>query len=639
MRQLRFVFCILIFNSAILHPQSDTSQILMTIDNEAITKSDFLKVYNKNIELVLDKDQRDFDYYLNLFINYKLKLAEAKLLGYDQKESYLKEFNMHKEQLSKAYMTDQKVSEALLREAYERTKNEVYAQHILVRLQPGQDTLKAYNKIKALRSRFQNEEFSDLQNELHNGKSIFVEDLGYFSAFKMVYDFENMAFGTPVDSISEPFKTQFGYHVLKVIDKRPSRGQVEVAHIMVSNTKRDSTIVPEKRIRELHRLVIQGEDFESLAKQFSDDKSSAMKGGVLRPFKSGEINSEIFVETAFKLENVGDISNPIETQFGWHIIKLLSKRPVSDYESLRASLEQNVKRDSRSQMIRKSMLKQLRSSYNINEPFREVLGEVLLLNENIWTLNKQDPESVLLTIEEEEVTFASFLSHLRKIKKVINSNFDSKTFLDQQYNTFLDQKILDYKKNHLAEENSEYADVLQEYKDGLVLFDLMQDKIWNAAKNDSLGLHNHYKSNLEAYTTVEKIKGTIVNSSQKKALKSVKSLWTKGQTNQAISKKLNAKKQTIIMSSGTFDVNDSILPSGVKFTEGTSEIISNGNNYVILKIEQLIPESIQPFETVKGQVISDYQKRIETQWIESLREKFQVRIDAAVLKNLKQNLK
>ena len=146
MRQLRFVFCILIFNSAILHPQSDTSQILMTIDNEAITKSDFLKVYNKNIELVLDKDQRDFDYYLNLFINYKLKLAEAKLLGYDQKESYLKEFNMHKEQLSKAYMTDQKISEALLREAYERTKNEVYAQHILVRLQPGQDTLKVLQK-------------------------------------------------------------------------------------------------------------------------------------------------------------------------------------------------------------------------------------------------------------------------------------------------------------------------------------------------------------------------------------------------------------------------------------------------------------------------------------------------------------
>lgn len=639
MRQLRLVFCILIFNFSTFHSQSHNSQTLMTIDNEVITKSDFLKVYNKNIELVLDKDQRDFDYYLNLFINYKLKLAEAKLLGYDQKESYLREFNMYKEQLSKAYMTDQKVSEALLLEAYERTKNEVYVQHILVRLQPGQDTLSSYNKIKALRPRLKNEEFSDLQNELHNGKSIFVEDLGYFSAFKMVYDFENMAFSTPVDSVSEPFKTQFGYHVLKVIDKRPSRGQVEVAHIMVSNTKRDSTIVPKQRIRELHRLVTQGEDFESLAKQFSDDKSSAVKGGVLRPFKSGEINSETFVETAFKLENVGDISDPIETQFGWHILKLISKRPVSDYESLRSNLEQNVKRDSRSQMIRKSMLKQLRSTYNIDEPYKEILGKTLLLNENTWTLNKQNPGSVLLTIEEEEVTFSSFLSHLSKIKKVMNSNFDSTTFLNQQYNTFLDQKLLDYKKNHLVEENTEYADVLQEYKDGLVLFDLMQDKIWNAAKNDSLGLQNYYQSNLEAYTSVEKIKGTIVNSSQKKALKSVQSLWAKGQTNQAISKKLNAKKQTIIMSSGTFDINDSILPTGVKYNEGTSKIISNGNNYVILKIDQLIPESVQPFETVKGQVISDYQKRIESQWIESLRGKFQVEINAVVLKNLKQNLK
>ena len=220
--------------------QSIDSENLMTIGGETISVKEFLRVYNKNINLVQDQSQKNIDYYLNLYTNYKLKLKEARTLGFDQKESYKKEFESYKNQLSKAYTSDKEVTETLVKEAYNRTAKEVKAQHILVRIQPGQDTLAAYEKIQALRPRMVKEDFKSLRTALHDGKSIFVEDLGYFSAFKMVYDFENAAFNTPLGQTSKPFRTQFGYHVVKVLNKRPSKGKVKVAHIMIANTQMQS---------------------------------------------------------------------------------------------------------------------------------------------------------------------------------------------------------------------------------------------------------------------------------------------------------------------------------------------------------------------------------------------------------------
>ena len=287
---------------------------------EKATKS---KLFKKIILVVNNK--KSIKDYLDLYINYKLKLAEARSLGYDKKESYLNEYEGYKEQLIKNYLTDKKITEELLQEAYSRKLEEVKAQHILVRFNSQQDTRSKLNQIQALRNRFLNEDFETLRKEIHDGQSIFVEDLGYFSAFKMVYDFENAAYNTAVGEISQPFKTQFGYHVVKVLDKRRSRGKAEVAHIMIANNSKDTTQTPEQRINELHRLLLQGESFESLAKQYSDDKSSAANGGKLKPFASGEINSEIFVDTAFNL-NEGEISTPIQSQFGWHIIKWIRPR-------------------------------------------------------------------------------------------------------------------------------------------------------------------------------------------------------------------------------------------------------------------------------------------------------------------------
>jgi peptidyl-prolyl cis-trans isomerase SurA len=621
--------------------QSIDSENLMTIGGETISVKEFLRVYNKNIDLVQDESQKNIDYYLNLYTNYKLKLKEARTLGFDKKDSYKNEFESYKNQLSKAYTTDKEVTETLVKEAYNRTTSEVKAHHILVRIQPGQDTLAAYEKIKALRSRMVKENFTSLRTALHDGKSVFVEDLGYFSAFKMVYDFENAAFNTPLGQTSKPFRTQFGYHVVKVLDKRPSKGKVQVAHIMIANNQKDSTLVPENRIKEIYRSIQEGDSFESLAKQFSDDKSSAAKGGVMNPFKSGDIRSEIFVNTAFGLKEIGAISEPIQSQFGWHILKLISKTPVEPYEQIKVDLEQKVKRDARSKVIRQKMLEKLKQQYTISQPSLESVVAKIQKNDadDNWEVEASMEPQVFLKIESQEFSYRDFLDLLNKNKRSFKASTGKSKFISNQYALFLENNLFQYKKNNLINENEDYANVLKEYEEGLLLFDIMENKIWKGAQLDSIGLKSYYNENTSKFKSNSKITATIARSNKKKKLKAVKKMWSQGLSTDAISQKLNERDQALIFSSGDFEIDSPLIPKNMVFNKGISEIYSLDDNYVLLNISNIETPQILSFEDAKGAVISKYQSVLESEWLETLRNKYPIVINEKILSDLKKSIK
>lgn len=621
--------------------QSIDSENLMTIGGETISVKEFLRVYNKNIDLVQDESQKNIDYYLNLYTNYKLKLKEARTLGFDKKDSYRKEFESYKNQLSKAYTTDKEVTETLVKEAYNRTTSEVKAHHILVRIQPGQDTLAAYEKIKALRSRMVREDFTSLRTALHDGKSVFVEDLGYFSAFKMVYDFENAAFNTPLGQTSKPFRTQFGYHVVKVLDKRPSKGKVQVAHIMIANNQKDSTLVPENRIKEIFRSIQEGDSFESLAKQFSDDKSSAAKGGVMNPFKSGDIRSEIFVNTAFGLKEIGAISEPIQSQFGWHILKLISKTPVEPYEQIKVDLEQKVKRDARSKIIRQKMLEKLKQQYTISQPSLESVVAKIQKNDadDTWEVEASMEPQVFLKIESQEFLYRDFLDLLNKNKRSFKASTGKSKFISNQYALFLGNNLFQYKKNNLINENEDYANVLKEYEEGLLLFDIMENKIWKGAQLDSIGLKSYYNENTSKFKSNIKITATIARSNKKKKLKAVKKMWSQGFSTDAISQKLNERDQALIFSSGDFEIDSPLIPKNMVFNKGISEIYSLDDNYILLNISNIETPQILSFEDAKGAVISKYQIVLESKWLETLRNKYPIVINEKILSDLKKSIK
>ncbi|WP_069675940.1 peptidylprolyl isomerase [Formosa sp. Hel1_33_131] len=625
------------FSFLLSNAQITDDDVLLTISGESVSANEFVRVYNKNLNLVQDDSQKEVNSYLELFVNYKLKLTEAKALRYDKDPVYLNEFKSYKDQLTQSYLTDKNVTDDLIREAYDRTENEVKAQHILILLDEVEtDTLATYSKIQAYRERFVNEDFESLKKELHNGKSIFVEDLGYFSAFKMVYNFESAAYATEVGGVSQPFRTRFGFHVVKVLEKRKSRGQVTVAHIMIANTQKDSTLVPEERIQELHRLVLQGDDFADLAKQFSDDKSSSMRGGELSPFKSGQINSEIFETTAFELSPSNMISEPIQTQFGWHILKYINKKPVQSFEELQLELNSKIGKDSRSQLVKAKMLEQLLAEYQIENPNSKLANfeSNLFFNasQNVWELSKNfDNNQSFLIIKNQTFTHQNFLDYLNKNQKLIKKEWSKAVVVKKQYASFLEQSVFKYKEDNLENENKEFAHILDEYREGLLLFELMQDKIWEGAKNDSIGLQEFYNANKQNYVWPDRIEGSVARSSDEKHIKKVRKYWKKNQSNEMIDEALNKEQQNVIFSNGEFELGHPTLPKTLEFKTGLSKVIEENSNFYVVNVTALKPTTQKTFEEAQGQLIADYQIALESEWIQELRTKFKVDINEDVL--------
>lgn len=625
------------FTFLLSNAQIKDADTLITISGEPILANEFIRVYNKNLNLVQDDSQKNIDSYLELFVNYKLKLTEAKALRYDKDPKYINEFKSYKNQLTQTYLTDKNVTDDLVREAYERTENEVKAQHILVLLDEVEtDTLAAYSKIKAYRERFINEDFESLKKELHNGKTTYVEDLGYFSAFKMVYNFETAAYATEVGSVSQPFRTRFGFHVVKILEKRKSKGEVSVAHIMIANTQKDTTLVAKDRIQELYRLLLQGEDFGELAKQFSDDKSSSMRGGELKPFKSGQINSEIFETTAFELSPSNPISKPIQTQFGWHILKYINKNPIQSFEKLQPELKNKVGKDSRSQLVKAKMLERLLAEYQIENPNSNLAALETNLSyntsENMWELpSKFNKDQSFLSIKNQTYSFGDFLEYLNKNQKSIKKDWATSVIVKKQYTAFLEKSVFKYKEENLENENEEFAHILNEYREGLLLFDLMQDKIWEGAKNDSIGLQEFYNSNKQNYIWPDRIEGSVARSTDAKFIKKVRKYWAKNQSNKMINEVLNEDQQNVIFSNGELELGHPTLPKGIEFKTGLSKVIEENSNFYVVNITAVKPTSPKTFEEAQGQLVADYQKELESRWINELRDKFKVNINQDVL--------
>lgn len=349
--------------------------VLMTVDGQPVTRGEFEAIYKKN-----NKDapvtREALDEYLELFINYKLKVREAEVLGMDTIRKFRNELEGYRKQLARPYLIDRELNEALMREAYERMQQEVRASHILVQVAPDaapEDTMAAWKRIMGLRDRVvKGEDFAAVARGLNGSEDPSAAknggDLGYFSALQMVYPFESAAFGLKVGEVSNPVRTRFGYHIIKLVDKRPARGQMRAAHVMLRSTDEDSPeqqANAEKRIREIHALITSGEvTFADAALRFSEDESSNTKGGELPQFGTGKMIEE-FEDAAFALKSDGQLSAPVRSRYGWHIIRRIEHTPPPSYDAAKAELKTKIGRDSRAEITRKAFLDKLRKEYGV----------------------------------------------------------------------------------------------------------------------------------------------------------------------------------------------------------------------------------------------------------------------------------
>ena len=491
------------------------NNILFKVNDSLVYVDEFNRVYNKNIDLIDENNQKDFESYLELFINYKLKLAEAYDLGLQNDPKYKSELNKYVKQLQNTYLTDRETENKFLREAYERTKYEVNVSHVLIRIDENDnDTIDVYNKLNNLRGPFLNSSINDFKNSHLEDEELIIENLGYFSAFKMIYKFENMAYKTPVGEVSLPFRSRFGFHILKVNDKRSSLGEVTVGHIMAYKNKPNAY----ERITNILDSLNNGISFEYLAKKYSDDKNSSFKGGRLNPFSSGQINSIPFENAAFELGKKNNVSKPIETKYGWHIIKFYSKKNVQKFDEIKYELLNKLKKSSRFSIVSDSFYDFLMNRYGLDyqnnnlDYFISILDPSYFKGE--WSIPESiDEEKTLIKILDKNLKFIDFATFLEDNQRKTSVTPYQKLISDQ-YKSFIKYNALEVYKNNLESENSDYKFVIKEYREGLLLFNLMQDKIWTVRDSDSTKLKMFFNENKNKYTSFEEDRGKVIGDFQ-----------------------------------------------------------------------------------------------------------------------------
>lgn len=649
-RLLIFVF---LLTQTFLSAQN--KEVLFTIDNHPYYTDEFVRVYNKNLDLVKDDSQKDLDKYLELFLGYKLKVEKANKIGLQNSSSYQNELKSYRNQLSKNYINDSKVTNELVNEAYNRMTKEIRASHILVLVDEGaspEDTLKAFNKIKDIKNRLNaGEDFVKVAQQFSEDPSVKENngDLGYFTAFRMVYPFENAAFNTNVGEVSKPFRTRFGYHLVKVVDKRENRGEVTVAHIMiVKPTTADAPLEAKAKqtIEEIYQKIQQGEGFESLASQFSEDKSSASKGGVLQRFGAGQLSSEEFENVAFSLQNKNDISKPFQSQFGWHIIKLIDKHPVQSFEELKNELEDKVRKDERSMLITNSLAKKLRAKYTQTKDKKVLASVKKAVTEDFyaqtWELptNLKDFEATLLTINKsKQISANEFLNFIQVQQKSKLKTKPVSKLVDELFEKFIDDQVTAYYNDNLENEFPEFKYVMDEYRDGLLLFDLMEKEIWTKAKTDSLGLSNYFNQNSKNYQWKKRYNVNIFSSTDKEAIEKAKKFLEKGKSIDYIKEKLNSDgKINIMVKSGLFEEDYDILPQYSNLSKGVSDRVSKDQYHFVVDVLEVKEVENKALSECKGKVVNDYQQYLENNWVNELKKEFDVKINANIFDTVKKQL-
>ncbi|AXT60598.1 peptidylprolyl isomerase [Aquimarina sp. AD10] len=625
-------------------------EVLLSIDNLQIPISEFKRIYLKNIDLVTDDSQKDVDEYLDLFINYKLKLREAQTLGLDKKDSYLKELEGYKKQLSSSYLTDTRTSEALIKEAYDRSQERINASHILVMVKPNasaKDTLQAYQKILEAKEKIKNgKEFATVANAYSEDPSVAKNNglLGWFSTFRMVYPFEDAAYKTKVGEVSNPFRTQFGYHIVKVNKREKKLGEVSVAHIMIAINDKRTSQEAEQRIKEINQQLDQGVSFESLAKQYSDDPSTAVQGGKIRRFGQGILNSEKFEKTAFALQKKGELSEPLETKYGWHIIKLIEKHAPKSFEEQKNELTNRVKKDSRSKLVTESFINSLKEKYQVTfntkavSFFKEAIPDSM--NFEGWDVSKNEGfKKELFRIKDQPYTYGDFGEFLKENARVSQSYSDKSIFIEKMYAKYESTTLLKYYEEHLENDNQDYANVINEYRDGLLLFDLMESKIWNASKTDTIGLKKYYEEHKDEYVQNETYKVLRASSSKREALEKVKKLLEKKVAVEEIKKEVNKGDIVLVLfSEEELIKGEDKLPKNFKAQEDNITLLQEDNFATLILVKEVLPSRVKTFEETKGELINNFQEDIERKWLDELKDKYAVKVNQKALKKIKKEL-
>ena len=652
----------LVFNaSQYLQAQNADNRTLLTINNKDVTVSEFLYVYNKNNNQGKELDKKSLEDYLDLYINFRLKVTEAEALGMDTLSSFINELKGYRSQLASPYLTDKEVNESLLKESYDRLQTDIRASHIMKFLPEDVDeddsaAKAAYSELLDIRKKaLKGADFANLARQFSDDPSARDQqandrfparkgnggDLGYFTAFYMVYPFESAAYNTAVGDISMPIRTRYGYHIIKVVDKIPALGTIHAAHIVV-NVKENEKLSDENakaKIEEIREEIIDGKaTFEEAASKYSDDKGTSDKGGELNWFEVSKMVPD-FIKSIAELKNPGDISTSTKTEYGWHIIKLIELKKVPPYDEYVSELKNKIARDTRSNKSREVAIEKFKTQYKFKEYSKSLDKFYTVVDSSIydhsWTDKKAAKlKKVLFELDGKKYSQKDFAKYVEQNQRLANGG-TLKFIVHKLYNQWVDDAVISYKDSKLENENFDFKMLVNEYHDGILLFNISDELVWGKAIKDTLGLEKFYNDNKDKYLWSERTEAEIFRCKNDSVAKILRNYLNKNIELDSIVKMMNKNSQLNLgYDKGKFEKGDNKIVDKVDKVVGISKNIVAENSTYIVRISSIIPPVNKEISEARGLITADFQNFLQDKWIKELKDKYQVKINSEVLNSI-----
>ena len=635
-------------------------QVLMTIGDQDITVKEFTDVYYKN-NLKSDViEKKTVDEYLDLFTTFRMKVMEAERMQLDTSAKFQKELAGYRKQLAKPFMSSDDITEELVQEAYQRKQKDIRASHILIRCDKNalpSDTLRAYNKAMEIRKKALNKsaDFAALADQYSDDPSAKGMkatdqtparpgnhgDLGYFSVFDMVYPFETGAYNTKEGEISMPVRSDFGYHIIKVNSISDALGSIQAAHIFLqlpADAPEEDEAAMRLKADNIYKELMakDGKNWNEMVKQYTDDKGTVARNGALSNFTVSRIVPE-FIEACKSLEK-GQIAKPVRTMYGYHIIKLLDYSGVGTLEQERKNLTERIEKDMRSKKSEEVVLKQVKSEYHFKqndknlEAFMATVDSTILHNEYKPAANV-DMDATLFSIDGNSTKVSDFISYIKE-NMTTQRYVTPATYAYQLYENFSNETTMNYADAHLEDKYPEFKALVQEYKDGILLFDLMDREVWDKAVKDTVGLQEFHERNASKYMWDNRAYATVITVTRPESLPKVQALLDSGI-------ELDSLKNVIRRDSigytfvrkGYYQRGDNQYVDQTEWKVGVrNEIPSTvDQSTTIVCIRELREPEPKTIKEARGLITSDYQVELEQKWVQALKERYPVKINEKVL--------
>lgn len=652
--------CLFIVAATILSAQKDP--VLFTVENQPVHVSEFDYIYQKTNGEKADYSQKSLDEYLDLYVKFKLKVQRAKEMQLDTIPSLMKELAGYRRQLANSYLVDKEVTARLVDEAYQRSQEEIELSHIMVLIpqkSAPSDTLNAYTKImNAKKALDGGKSFGEVAQQYSEDENSKIKDgrLGYFVAMFRpgFYELENAAYNLKKGQYSNPIRTPAGYHIIKVLNKRPARGEVEAAHILIRSPKEGDDKMAKTRIDSIYTALQKGSEFEALAKAVSQHKQTAEKGGFIGPVSTNSPVEDSFKDEIFGLKKDGDYSKPFKSSVGWHVVKRISKKAPEAEDiakrRLQTKIQNNAKgrsgKSTRQELAKQAMINTIKKSGNFTEnkaTYNAVMATIdSSFTTHKWKKDLTNTNTLFAFGNDMSFTAADFneFSKRSSTRFRMGKNANPKEVAQVIYNEFVNDSALKYEESQLEKKYPEFKSLMREYEEGILLFEATKLQVWDKASTDSIGLAQFHNQNKGKYRWKDRAVVDVytVRGNNEQLIPEIIKAASSGKTDTELLSQFNpGEKQVLGIQEKTIergrDANlDKLTWKKGATTPALKDKRKKATTFMIIK-EVKLP-GIKTLDEARGYVIADYQDFLEKKWLDELKSSYKVDVDDKVLKSL-----